>query len=419
MREALARHLPDSMIPTAFVALDVFPLSVNGKLDRRTLPAPDMIDVGRTYRAPRDRREALLCQLFAELTGAVTVGIDDNFFAIGGHSLLALRLIGRLRQQQGLELPVRAVFDHPTPEALARDLEQAARHATAPIVAGAGQRDGGVVLSFGQERFWAIDRLDAHSIAYNIVLAFHLTGPIDADALARAVSDLLTRHTPLRTVIEERNGLPRGRLLPPPDADQLLILEDLSAVAPEANAELLNNRLRAEAARPFDLSTDPLLRVRLFRLGMDAHALTILVHHSATDGSSMPILMRDLATAYAARLSGSPPMFASFAVTYADYAAWLRQRLEESGDLVRHRAHWRDRLTGVPVHLTLPTDRPARPESCTRGGLSAGGAGNLTWYAGWRPWRWANIRRSSACCWRRSRRCWADWLGRRMWLSAL
>jgi acyl carrier protein len=181
LRQSLAARLPDYMVPAAFMVLDAMPLTPNGKLDRRALPAPDGIESGVAYRAPRDAREALLCGLFAELTGAARVGIDDGFFALGGHSLLALRLIARLRQEHGIELPLRALFEHPTPAALARVLAAAQRDATPPILAGGGRDGDAVVLSYGQVRLWALDRLEGRSASYNIPAALRLTGPLDAD----------------------------------------------------------------------------------------------------------------------------------------------------------------------------------------------------------------------------------------------
>jgi aryl carrier-like protein len=150
LRKALAARLPEFMLPAAYVTLDALPLTPNGKLDRRALPAPEGIDTGGRYRAPRDSREALLCQLYAELTAARRVGVDDGFFALGGHSLLALRLIARLRRDLGVELPLRALFEHPTPEALAGVLAQAQRDATPLILAGAGRDGDRVALSYGQ-----------------------------------------------------------------------------------------------------------------------------------------------------------------------------------------------------------------------------------------------------------------------------
>jgi len=360
LRQALAAKLPDYMVPSAFVALAALPLTPNGKLDRRALPAPEGIETGTPYRAPRDAGEALLCALYRELTGAARVGIDDGFFALGGHSLLALRLIARLRQEQGVELPLRSLFEHPAPEALARVLARAQRDAMPPIPPGAGRDGNRVVLSYGQVRLWTLDRIEGPSATYNIPLALRLAGPLDAGALGQALADLAARHEPLRTVIVEVDGAPTGRLLPPPGPDRLLAIKDLSALEPAEREAVLAARVQEEASRPFDLAHDPSLRARLLRLGADEHTLVLVLHHGAADGSSIPVLLCDLAAAYAARRRGKAPGLAPLAISYADHAAWLRSWLEQGGELERQLAHWRSRLAGAPELLSLPADRPRR-----------------------------------------------------------
>ena len=368
LRATLAARLPDYMVPSAFVALDRLPLTPNGKLDRRALPAPEGIDTGKPFRAPRDAGEALLCGLYAELTGAARVGIDDGFFALGGHSLLALRLIARLRREPGVELPLRALFENPAPEALARVLARAQRDATPPLLAGAGRDGEHVVLSYGQVRLWTLDRIEGPSAAYNIPLALRLAGPLDAGALGQALADLVARHEPLRTVIAETDGTPVGRLLPPPGPEHLLSVDDLSGLHAAERETILAGRIAAEAAKPFDLSRDPSLRARLLRLGADDHALVLVLHHAAADGSSISVVVRELAAAYTARSQGETAGLAPPAISYADHAAWQRSWLEQSGEMERQLAHWRGRLAGAPELLSLPADRPRRADRARTAG---------------------------------------------------
>jgi amino acid adenylation domain-containing protein len=367
LRAALALRLPDYMVPAAYVALAALPFTSSGKLDRRALPAPEGIETGAPYRAPRDANEALLCALFGELTGAGRVGIDDGFFALGGHSLLALRLIARLRQAYQVALPLRAVFEHPAPEALARVFAQARRDATPPILAGAGRDGEGVALSYGQVRLWTLDRIEGPSGAYNIPMAFRLAGSVDAAALAQALADVVERHEPLRTVIVMVDGAPAGRLLPPPLPEQLLVVEDLARLDPAEHEAAVAARVESEAARPFDLARDPSLRARLLRLDPHDHALALVLHHGAADGDSILVLMRELSAAYAARLRGEAPDLEPLAISYADHAAWQRAWLER-GELDRQLAHWRARLAGAPERLSLPADQPRRADRARRAG---------------------------------------------------
>jgi aspartate racemase len=368
LRAALAERLPDYMIPADFIILDMLPLTENGKIDRRALPAPARGDSGAAFVAPRTPREALVCDLLAELTGVAKVGVDDSFFALGGHSLLAFRLSSLLSRFHGFELPLSAIFGQPTPRAMAAALRRANAEAVPAIVPGEGQRDGIVTLSFGQVRSWVLDRIDGPSAAYNMPFGLRLQGQLDIAALGLALVDLVTRHMPLRTVIAARDGAPYGRLAPPPAAERILTIDDISALEPDDREAALRRGLAAEIAAPFDLGGETLLRARLFRLGETEHALALIVHHASCDGASAPVIFRDLGVAYAARLAGRAPEFAPLAVAYADYAAWQRRRLEQSGDLARETAYWRQRLAGVPEAASLPTDRPRLSGRARRAG---------------------------------------------------
>ena len=360
LRGRLAARLPRHMVPSAFVILDALPITANGKLDRAALPDPTIVG-GLDRRPPRTAREELICRLFGELLGVESVGLDDDFFALGGHSLLTIRLAARIRQETGRAPPVRSLFEHRTPEALAQALESVPWTAIDRPQAGRGElADGRVVLSWRQESLWIFDRIDGLSGAYNLPAAWRLAGPLDAAALAAALADLIGRHDPLRTVIETWQGEPVGRRLPPPDPLHLLPILDLSVYPPDDRDAALSERLAAEASQPFDLSRDLLARARLFRLGADDHVLTLVLHHAASDGVSAALVNRDLALAYAARSRGSAPDFPILPITYADHAAWLRDMLERGGELAEQLARARDRLEGAPGLLTLPTDRPRR-----------------------------------------------------------
>ncbi|MBL3668917.1 amino acid adenylation domain-containing protein [Streptomyces sp. M2CJ-2] len=362
--DALRAHLngvlPDYMVPAAFVALDALPLNPNGKLDRRALPAPDFGTLA-TGREPRTALEKELCGLFAEVLGLEKVGIDDGFFDLGGHSLLATRLVSRIRTVLEVELPVRALFEAPTPAALAERLGDAAgaRQALRPM-----ERPAEIPLSPAQRRLWFLGRFEGTSATYNLPMAVRLSGGLDVAALAAALGDVVARHESLRTVFPDVDGRPRQLVL-----DAEAARPELRVV--ETTAGELDAVLAEAAGEGFDLATGIPLRAQLFALGPDEHVLLVVVHHIAGDGWSMAPLARDLSAAYAARCAGQAPVWAPLPVQYADYTLWQREVLgdEEDADseLARQVGYWRDTLAGLPEELALPADRPRPAEMSHRG----------------------------------------------------
>ena len=361
LRAALADTLPEHMVPAAVVVLPTFPLNVNGKLDRRALPAPDFSVALGEGRQPRTPQEELVCGLFAELLGLPSVGLDDNFFDLGGHSLLATRLINRVRSTFAVELPVRAVFEAPTPARLLStvDVADGARPALRPQ-----QRPDLVPLSFAQRRLWFLDRLEGGGATYNVCRVLHLRGTLDHDALAASLADLVERHESLRTLFVAVDDepwqcvLPVGELLPRLD------------VVPVSQDEL-PAALETAAAASFDLAAQLPVRAHVFQVSPDEHVLLLMMHHIAGDGWSMAPLARDLATAYTARTEGATPRWAPLPVQYADYALWQRQVLGDEDDpasaLSRQLTFWRDALDGLPEDLALPADRSRPAQLSFRG----------------------------------------------------
>ncbi|MFF4169351.1 amino acid adenylation domain-containing protein [Streptomyces sp. NPDC001744] len=357
----VGRVLPGYMVPAAIVPLDALPLNPNGKVDRAALPAP-VHGAPVRGRAPRTVREEVVCGLFADLLGLRTVGADDDFFALGGHSLLATRLAARLRTVLDVEVEVRTVFDHPTPAALAAVLDGAGTARTR--LERTARRPDPMPLSYAQQRLWFLHRFEGPGATYNVPLVLRLDGPLDTDALTRALTDVVERHETLRTVFPDTGGVPGQLVLDAAGADIDLTPRD---VAPE----LLDAVLSAETAHAFDVSAERPVRARMLRLGAESHVLVLLVHHIAGDGWSLAPLARDLGTAYRARTAGGEPSWAELPVQYADYTLWQRELLgdeeDPSGTAARQLAFWRTALAGLPDLLDLPLDRP-RPAVATHRG---------------------------------------------------
>ncbi|HEX6041561.1 condensation domain-containing protein, partial [Longimicrobium sp.] len=367
LRAALRRTLPEHMLPAALVAVPALPLTSNGKLDVRALPAPEYAS-GEPYVAPRTPTETALAGTWAELLRVERVGAADGFFALGGHSLLATRLVSRVRAVFGVELPLRALFEAPTVAGLAARVDALARDGAAPQAPPVVPvpRGGPLPLSFSQERLWVLQRLEPASGAYNLPVALRLRGPLDAGALARSLAALVARHESLRTRLPAVDGAP-VQVIDPPGGVPLPVV-DLAGLPAARREAVLRALSAAEALRPFDLAAGPLLRGTLARLGPGDHALLFVMHHVVSDGWSMSVLVREVSALYAAFAGGRAPALPPLPVQYADYAAWQRARMA-GGVLDAQLAYWRGALADLPA-LELPLDRP-RPAAQTYRGASA------------------------------------------------
>ncbi|ROP35987.1 non-ribosomal peptide synthetase [Saccharothrix texasensis] len=361
LRAHVADALPAYMVPSVVVELESLPLNGNGKVDRHALPAPATAATAPSRAA--HGVEQVLCGLFADVLGVASVGVDDGFFDLGGHSLLAMRLISRVRAVLGVEAPIRAVFEHPTPAGLALALHDAApaRDRVTPR-----PRPDVVPLSAAQQRLWFLDRLDEAGGMYSVPLAVRLTGALDDTALLTAVTDVVVRHEVLRTVFPEVDGAPRQAVLDPAAAAALL---SAATRRVDTTEDALTAELADAVRHKFALADDLPVAVRLYRLAADHHVLLLLLHHVAADGWSLAPLLRDLGVAYRARHAGVAPEFAPLPVQYADYTLWQHDVLgsddDERSALRAQLDHWRARLAGLPDAVDLPTDRPrpGRPEN--------------------------------------------------------
>ncbi|MEU1473575.1 amino acid adenylation domain-containing protein, partial [Streptomyces sp. NPDC005761] len=360
LRTQLARHLPAYMVPSVFMEVGALPLTANGKLDRKALPAPDFSG-HTTGRRPRSPQEDILCTLFAEVLGVPEVSIDDSFFDLGGHSLLATRLMNRVRSVLGVEVAVRRLFEAPTVAGLAAALGSADGSRPALTARAHPER---IPLSFAQQRLWFLNRFEGPSPTYNLPTALRLTGTLDREALRAALVDIVTRHESLRTVfVEEATGAHQVVLDP-----AAVRLDPVVARVEEGE---LTDRIAEAVRHGFDLATELPLKAWLFEVAPEEHVLLVLIHHIAGDGWSMGPLARDLTTAYAARTAGRPPAWAPLPVQYADFTLWQREVLGSEDDpesaLSQQLLYWQDTLDGLPAELELPTDRPRPARSTYRG----------------------------------------------------
>nr|WP_281396910.1 non-ribosomal peptide synthetase [Streptomyces olivoverticillatus] len=355
----LRRQLPEYMVPSAIVTLDALPLTSNGKLDRRALPAPQATTQAGT--APRTGHEETLAALYRDILGLPAVNIEDNFFELGGHSLLATRLTSRIRTTFGIELPLRTIFEAPTIAQLAQHLDTA-DHARPALTT--QPRPNPLPLSYAQNRLWLLNEIEGPNAAYTIPVAIRISGSVDVPALQGALEDLVARHESLRTVFGRADDQPFQLVRDLDDARP--VLECVEAT--ETGLDLLLTEYRN---RPFDLTVDLPVRAVLFTVDANEHVLLLVIHHIAADGWSLAPLGRDLSSAYTARIHGEMPSWEPLPVQYADYTLWQRDLLEgERAEAEAQLAFWRGELADLPDELTLPVDRMRSAVASHRGALA-------------------------------------------------
>ena len=353
-RAVLAERLPGYMVPAAVVVIEALPLTVNGKLDKRALPAPEYADADR-YRAPADPTEEILAGIYAQVLGLPRVGVEDSFFDLGGDSLSAMRVIAAINSGLGAHLSVRALFDAPTVAQLAAHV---GGDGSGPARVVPVERPAVVPLSFAQSRLWFIDQLHGPSAVYNMPVALRLGGCLDVEALGVALADVVGRHESLRTLFPAVEGIPRQSVIAAGRADFGWQVVD----ARGWSAARLGETIEAVAGHEFDLATEIPLRAMLFTVTDEEHVLVAVVHHLAADGWSIALLARDLGVAYASRCGGRDPGWASLPVQYIDYTLWQRAQFGDLDDphsrIGAQLAYWQQALAGMPERVALPTDRP-------------------------------------------------------------
>ncbi|MGU3435771.1 non-ribosomal peptide synthase/polyketide synthase [Actinomycetes bacterium M1A6_2h] len=350
LKASLATLLPRYMVPSRIVELPTLPMTTSGKVDRRALPAPPALTS--TFRAPTTDTERTVANMVADVVGGEhPIGLDDDFFDLGGNSLSATRVAARLSTALGADVPVRAVFDAPRVADLARAVDGLRRRPTRTALT-RGSRPDPVPLSYAQQRMWFLNRFDRSGGTYVIPLVLQLTGDLDSEALATALHDVVTRHEVLRTVYPESDDAPRQLVRSAGQIPRTLrrVDHDPEDVVAELTSE------------PFDVRSDAPIRTAVVHVDASRHVLVIVLHHIAADGWSLAPLTRDVVTAYSARRAHREPHWEPLPVQYADFAVWQRRTLGDPSDpqsaLGTQLSYWRDRLAGLEPDLDLPTDHP-------------------------------------------------------------
>ncbi|MDQ0297941.1 nonribosomal peptide synthetase DhbF [Salibacterium salarium] len=359
LRQFAGNSLPDYMVPQAYVVLDRLPLTPNGKLDRKALPAPKLTQ--KITNQAQTPQEVVLCNLFAEVLGLQEVGMDDDFFEIGGHSLLAARLISLVRDSLGVELGIADLFEKSTVAGLASLLDQ--KQQVRPTLQKI-EKPEQIPLSYAQRRLWFLYCLEGPSPTYNIPLVAHLSGEVDKNALRNALADVVERHEILRTIFPEEQG-----------SSQQLVL-DATEAKPELNiihtdGNKISKEIASAVQYSFDLNSEPAFRAQLFETGLNEYVLLLLLHHIAGDGWSLAPLTRDISAAYTAQMQNAKAGWEDLPIQYADYALWQQQLLSDEDDpeslFAKQITFWKKKLENLPEELALPMDKP-RPTKSTHQG---------------------------------------------------
>ncbi|MDQ6893669.1 MAG: amino acid adenylation domain-containing protein [Acidobacteriota bacterium] len=379
LRRYLLARLPAAMTPSHFVFLDRLPVTPNGKLDRAALPAPALEDApagGAAAERERKPAEKTLIGVWSGILGVETIGPEDDFFAVGGHSLNATQVMAAASLAFGIELPVQMLFEHPTVSALAAAIQErreageaaagapsAAPDRSPDAIARRADRDGPVPLSFAQQRLWVVDRLDPGLATYNVPRAFRLRGAVDVEALGRAVEEIQERHEVLRTsfVLADGASIPNAVLNP---ASPLQVV-DLGALPEETREAEALRIVEDDAARPFDLARGPLLRATLLRLGAEDAVLHLNIHHAVFDGWSVNVFDGEFRKLYEANGRGEATALPALPIQYTDFAIWQTEWLR-GGVLEEQLSYWKRQLAGAPPILDL-SGRPRPSVQTFRG----------------------------------------------------
>ncbi len=362
LRTFLKQKLPDYMMPAFFVFMDRLPLNLNGKVDRRALPAPDLssLSLESSFVPPSTPTEQAIAKVWQEILKIEQIGIHDNFFELGGNSLIATQVMSRLPQILALDLPLSLLFELPTIGELSERIDtileasgDALGSSLTPIHA--VSRDQPLPLSFAQQRLWLIDQITAHNAVYNVPLAYRLTGDLDIKIFSQSLNAIAQRHESLRTAFTVVDQQPVQSFVGNLEIDLPII--DLRSLTVNEQKQELSRIAEIEAQAPFDLSQSPLIRAKLIYLAPDQHVFFLTMHHIICDGWSLDIFFRELGLIYEALAAGQPSPLPPLLIQYADFALWQRAWLQ--GEVLDAQlSYWKQQLRDINPLLQLATDRP-------------------------------------------------------------
>ncbi|AFZ57857.1 non-ribosomal peptide synthetase [Anabaena cylindrica] len=364
LREYLKQKLPDYMIPSAFVVLESFPLTTNGKIDYRSLTAPDFSSAAKNYVAPRTPTEEIITNIWSQVLKVAEIGIDDNFFELGGHSLLATQIISRIRQTLNGEIPLRILFEFPTISQLSSQISTTNNLSITAIEPRKQQKN--IPLSFAQQRLWFLDQLEPNSTAYNIPYRLQIQGLLNISILEKSISKIIQRHEILHTNFISIDGQPK-QVITAKNTFSLPLI-DLQSLTEDQQKLEVEKIAKQEAKQPFNLVTDDLFHIKILQLNAESHILLINLHHIIFDGWSFGVLFDELKAIYTAYYEGVNFPLPQLPIQYADFTLWQRQWL--SGEVLESQLnYWEKQLGGALPILELPTDRP-RPRIKTYAGAT-------------------------------------------------
>jgi tyrocidine synthetase III len=363
----LHNYLPAYMVPAHIVGLPEFPLTVNGKVNKKLLPAPGGLPVsaGKVLAPPRNEIEAHLVVLWQELLGREQISVTDDFFNLGANSLQVLRLASNIFLHFNVKIGLKEFFEKTVLEDLALFILQARKTTFKPIDQAPVQRY--YPLSSSQRRVWTVSQLEHESAAYNMPVVYLFEGAPDLVALNFSFQELIARHESLRTVFrKDEQGDVKQFILSP--GETVLNIQQYDVSRDNDPARTANEAVRKESARLFDLAAGPLIRATLYRLSEHKWVLHFVIHHIVCDGWSMKILISELLLFYKAKHAGETPSVVPLRIQYKDYATWQQQQLT-GGELKKHQDWWRAKLAGELPVLDLPGDKP-RPAIKTNQGAA-------------------------------------------------
>jgi len=363
LRHYLEQRLPSACVPATYQVLEALPLLANGKVDRKALPRPEtVVSVESDVQVAETGIEATLSKIWSEVLGLERIGVNQNFFALGGHSLLSTQVMSRVRRHFGIDLPLRHMFEGPTIAQLASAVEVALREQPAADLGAltAISRQGDLPLSDMQKQLWFFEQLESESSLYHVPFALRFEGVLQLEHLQTALQEIVSRHETLRTAFREQDGEATAVVLPASEVE--LPVTDLQGYAADEREQVLEENMLEQSARPFDLQAGSLYQFHLYRLTAEEHVLLITLHHIISDGWSAGVFTKEVAALYTALAEGKPTPLVVPAFQYVDYAAW-QQRYVQSAEYQRQMAYWKRQLGGQLPILELPTDHshPAKP----------------------------------------------------------